>query len=171
MTSVTNATNPRVISSVFKKYDKDNTGKIDTQELKGLLSDLGFEIDETTRSYVFGAIDADGSGFVTLEEFTEWWCAPEKTQFISFYETSPEWATYSVATFQKYDVNGGKYLQSEEFKKLYNDFKSSEFDGLRYIVNKEGNKTAEQIYKKIDRDHTGINLYEFLEWIHTATKQ
>lgn len=166
MTSLINAKNERVIASLFTKYDRNGTGKMDVNELNCLLSDLGYNFDSDFTLYCVGAIDTDGSGEITCKEFLAWWLQPEKMKFFSLYEKSPEWFTYSITLFQYYDTNKERSLDMTEFQKLHDDFSNSQYEALKNIVQKDGNKSAKEVISKIDSDNTKhISLYEFMDWI------
>ena len=53
---------------LFAKIDKDKSGTIDADELLKHLLEAGVEADEISRA--FAAIDTDGDGAITKEEWT-----------------------------------------------------------------------------------------------------
>lgn len=54
---------------LFKKYDKDESGTIDVDELKQLLSDLNYKHSAET---ALKTMDIDGDGTVSFVEFLKW---------------------------------------------------------------------------------------------------
>ena len=57
----------------FKQFDRNGDGYIDQSEFKEVLRSLGeLPLDETL-SLQFAAIDIDGDGNVTFNEFLTWW--------------------------------------------------------------------------------------------------
>jgi tRNA(Met) C34 N-acetyltransferase TmcA len=63
---------------MFKKYDKDGSGKIDAQEFKMLCYDLGHALSDHELMFALKMIDRDGSGFITYEEYQKWWSSSDK---------------------------------------------------------------------------------------------
>ena len=53
------------VDTVFKKFDTDNSGAIDREELKQLFLELGHEISDDEFDQVFQALDLDGNGTVS----------------------------------------------------------------------------------------------------------
>ena len=61
------------IEKVFQKYDRDNSGTIDSAELAVVLTDLGIEVTEEHLSEAFKELDGNGDGVIAFEEFGKWW--------------------------------------------------------------------------------------------------
>jgi len=61
------------IKEIFQAFDQDNNGYIDLTEMKLLANKLGFSFSDEEAKKTFDAIDLDGDGRVTEEEFTIWW--------------------------------------------------------------------------------------------------
>ena len=61
------------IEKVFQKYDRDNSGTIDSAELAVVLTDLGIEVTEEHLSEAFKELDENGDGVISFEEFGKWW--------------------------------------------------------------------------------------------------
>eukprot|EP01043_Picozoa_sp_COSAG02_P004996 COSAG02_NODE_133_length_34692_cov_83.845229_9_plen_3037_part_00 len=63
---------------VFEVLDDDGSGFLDKDEIANaagvLASHLGFVMSADDLDMQFAAMDPDGDGVVTLEEFKEWWC-------------------------------------------------------------------------------------------------
>ena len=61
------------IRETFDKYDKDGNGKIDLQEFRELLSELGDTNEPAKVEALFDEIDEDETGIIDFEEFEAWW--------------------------------------------------------------------------------------------------
>lgn len=57
------------ISEAFKLFDKDDSGFIDTEELKDAMRALGFVYDKKKVKDLMEQADKDGSGQIDQEEF------------------------------------------------------------------------------------------------------
>ena len=56
-----------------RRFDTDRSGTIEVQEFVGALGLLGTNISLEDAKCMFGIVDGDGDGRVTLPEFTEHW--------------------------------------------------------------------------------------------------
>lgn len=61
-----------IFKKAFDKYDADQSGEIDTQELASLLKDLGWDASEEALALATKHLDGDGNGSIDLEEFLKW---------------------------------------------------------------------------------------------------
>ncbi|CAD8138169.1 unnamed protein product [Paramecium octaurelia] len=57
------------LEKAFKLFDKDGNGQISKQELQDIMG--GVQLSDNQWSNVFGELDLNGDGVVTLQEFTE----------------------------------------------------------------------------------------------------
>ncbi|CAK84907.1 unnamed protein product (macronuclear) [Paramecium tetraurelia] len=57
------------LEKAFKLFDKDGNGQISKQELQDIMG--GVQLSDNQWSSVFGELDLNGDGVVTLQEFTE----------------------------------------------------------------------------------------------------
>merc|ERR1719215_1386732 len=55
--------------SIFRKFDRDESGEIDTKEFGGILSWLGFSLPKAEIALIVKSVDFDGSGSVSPREF------------------------------------------------------------------------------------------------------
>ncbi|KAM0947848.1 putative EF-hand domain-containing protein [Dioscorea sansibarensis] len=56
---------------VFKKFDSNGDGQISTSELANILESLGQKASEEELSRMMAVADADGDGFISLNEFLD----------------------------------------------------------------------------------------------------
>jgi Ca2+-binding EF-hand superfamily protein len=66
------------VNSIFRKYDTDGSGTIDTSELGTLCGDLGFNLSEEdprALEVVALIVDKNGDNTINFEEFYAWWSA------------------------------------------------------------------------------------------------
>ena len=62
-----------LMRQLYKKYDKDDSGKLERDEVAQLVQDHGIELDQTELDTVVQMLDKDGDGLVGFEEFERWW--------------------------------------------------------------------------------------------------
>jgi len=58
------------IRAAFRRYDANNSGKLDYKELRVALRGLGVNADNTEATRILQAYDEDGNGLMDLDEFT-----------------------------------------------------------------------------------------------------
>jgi len=61
--------------SVFKKFDKDSSGKIDISELKTVIAELGGKMSDSEAAESMKQLDTNGDGQGNYEEFKDFWCS------------------------------------------------------------------------------------------------
>lgn len=61
------------VRAAFDKYDRDQSGSIDSSELKSMLEDLGVEASEERLADAFDILDKNKDGVISYEEFGRWW--------------------------------------------------------------------------------------------------
>jgi Ca2+-binding EF-hand superfamily protein len=57
------------LAKVFKKFDSNNDGKLDRNELRTGYSKMNKIISDEELNTIFSMIDVDGSGFIDYTEF------------------------------------------------------------------------------------------------------
>merc|ERR1719210_2362836 len=55
--------------NVYQRFDRDDSGEIDTKELLGILGWLGYNIDKNRAGEIVKEVDVDGSGSINEREF------------------------------------------------------------------------------------------------------
>ena len=63
------------ITRVFNSLDADGSGTLDSEELRTALGQLGVTMSPREATSLLARLDTDGSGGVSLDEFTAWWNA------------------------------------------------------------------------------------------------
>jgi len=67
MTNIT----PESVSVAFNKIDDDHSGYLSLEELANMLSHLGLTLQRKDMKKVWRALDSDGSGFISKDEFQD----------------------------------------------------------------------------------------------------
>lgn len=57
----------------FKRFDADNSGMMDSKELRLLFAELGASFSDKEMAEALKELDGDGSGQVDEQEFADWW--------------------------------------------------------------------------------------------------
>jgi hypothetical protein len=65
------------IADMFDAIDEDDSGLLDRAEVEKMLAGLGRAMGAGEVDRAMGQMDADGSGEVDVDEFTQWWRANE----------------------------------------------------------------------------------------------
>ena len=111
-----------VIRSLFDKYDKDGSGRLNQTEINDLLQkDLGFS-KEQAKVYSM-LLDKDGDQTISFEEFLDWLHSGERFKVIQdkarFHKLCK-----AVELFKTHDADNSNNLSKDEFKHgaiLYNE--------------------------------------------------
>jgi hypothetical protein len=61
------------LQKVFKKYDTDESGTIEKDELAAMMADMGNPLTDEQVTTALKDLDANGDGVVDFEEFTQWY--------------------------------------------------------------------------------------------------
>ena len=106
-----------VLKSLFAKYDKDGSGQLNREELKGLfVDDLGLS-KEQAESYAY-LLDKDGNGRISFDEFNQWLQSGERFKNVNdksrYYRLKK-----AVELFKSYDKDGSGALDRAEFEQLF----------------------------------------------------
>lgn len=140
-----------VVQSLFRKYDTDNSGRLQKLELMTLLKDdLG--MDSKQAEAVMMLVDKDGSGAVSFEEFFQWLREGEGLKNVDN-STRYYYIRKAVDLFKKYDKDASGTIEPNELKEL---LKSVGYTG-----------SVESALKVLDKDgNNKVSFPEFLDWLN-----
>jgi len=128
-----------VAKSIFKFFDKDNSGKLDEKEWAALLESYGLE-DYTKE--LSALADADGCGKVCWEEFEKWLITSKHFDPGAKNAESRFSILVLIADkFKSYDKDNNGFITKEEFSAIRKDW--------QYPVSEE------QFFKLVDKDSSG----------------
>jgi hypothetical protein len=66
------------IKKIFDTFDKDKSGFIDKNELKGVAAELGLNMGQIDIENMIKDLDLNGDGKISTDEFNLWWLAGRK---------------------------------------------------------------------------------------------
>jgi hypothetical protein len=66
------------IKTIFESFDKDNSGFIDKDELKGVAAGLGLDMGNLEADNMIRDLDLNKDGMISPDEFNLWWLAGRK---------------------------------------------------------------------------------------------
>ncbi|RHY33941.1 hypothetical protein DYB32_001278 [Aphanomyces invadans] len=154
------------IKGIFREFDRDGSGAIDSKELQALLSKLGQTVDDAQLSRVMEAMDTSGDGLVTLDELTTWWvcmqrrsigasnAAALKDQVIDYHVLSKDAVKELRKLFNQFDTDNSGSIDSYELKHLLHRLGYNPSDAER-----------NKLMDAIDTSGDGhINVDEFIAW-------
>ena len=144
--------------TIFMTFDTDGSGELDKNEVTVMARFLNYARTQHEIDKMFGMMDRDGSGSLSLAELLTW---------MKYHRPDPQalyglpQAVYHEVMFQfhKYDSNADGYLNEREFTQLCRamNYASSDAD-------------AKRIFTAIDTDRSGtVNLHEFLTFRSRGT--
>lgn len=141
-----------VIRSLFDKYDKDGSGRLNNSEINDLLQkDLGFS-KEQAKVYSL-LLDKDGDQSISFEEFLDWLHSGERFKAIND-KSRFKTLCKAVELFKTYDADNSNNLSKDEFKHL--------LDSLGY----QG-VDVERFFEYLDAHKNGkISFWELMKWLN-----
>eukprot|EP01091_Cochliopodium_minus_P009765 TRINITY_DN2478_c0_g1_i1.p1 TRINITY_DN2478_c0_g1~~TRINITY_DN2478_c0_g1_i1.p1 ORF type:complete len:159 (-),score=44.77 TRINITY_DN2478_c0_g1_i1:69-545(-) len=149
---------PPLSKRVFQKYDKDNSGQLDSDEFNELTYSLGYYMNGKEIQEALKIIDKDNSGKISYEEFFEWWRNTDRFKQFPMEEKSERWQRgfdNLVLNFRHFDKDKGGKLDHQE----YNAFGEH--------LKKSGWTLPWPTLKEIDSDNSGqISLNEFTSFFY-----
>lgn len=98
------------MSEMFDHFDTDNDGIIHVDDLEGVLTAMGVNLDAQQKSQMLVSLDRDGDGDVTKEEFVHWQLCHRHT------DDAEDLKTTAKKLFDLFDADGGGSVSVEEFK-------------------------------------------------------
>ncbi|XP_031564176.1 polcalcin Jun o 2-like [Actinia tenebrosa] len=140
-----------VVQSLFRKYDTDDSGRLQKTELMTLLKDdLG--MDSKQAEAVMMLVDKDGSGAVSFEEFFQWLREGQGLKNVDN-TTRYYYIRKAVDLFKTYDKDASGTIEPNELKEL---LKSVGYTG-----------SVESALKVLDKDRNNkVSFPEFLQWLN-----
>ena len=63
----------KVVAEIFKKFDKDNNGRIELSDIQAISKELGSELSEEEANSMMKILNIHGDKKICLEEFVSWW--------------------------------------------------------------------------------------------------
>ena len=144
-----------VIKSIFSKYDKDGSGRLEKKEVLAMMGDLG--LDEKQAELCFMMLDKDGNNNVSEKELIDWLRAGEGYKVVD----DPKryaFARRVAKAFKKYDKDGSGVMEKEEFRALL----ASGGKAWRSC----DDAIIEKALSVVDKDGSGtVSFTEFLAWM------
>ena len=147
---------------VFNKYDKDQDGFVDKNELQHLCMEMGTRLSDDELNLAVKILDTDGDDKIEFTEFKKWWDTEDRFARLRRSEAEIAFLNNVLSSFITFDKNNDGVVDREEFKNLH------------AILASTGYKThAEQDdWDDMDRDHNGhISFNEFVDWLIRGSQQ
>ena len=107
------------IRAAFRRFDANNSGKLDYRELRTALRGLGVDVNEREAVRVLQSYDEDGNGLMELDEFSR---LVRQIHIRGRRGSSSKWTDADVRrAFQKYDGNSSGKLDYKELRAALQD--------------------------------------------------
>jgi len=127
----------------FRRFDVDDSGSIEAQELEMLLHSLGIRLEAEAMEAALRLLDPNGDGVITWDEYLLWW---ERFDI--------------QRIFEQYDADRSGAISSVELQMLCAD--------LGIFLSRREVKLA---FDSLDRDGSStVTFEEFLPWWQTVRK-
>ena len=122
---------------VFMRFDKDQSGSIDTEELQALLESLGISLSPSQLQKAQAMLDPDGDGCISWDEYLKWWERFDVQRI-----------------FEQYDADGSGAISAHEMQLLCSDL------GVHLTWGE-----VKKALKKLDKDGSAsLSFDEFYPW-------
>lgn len=105
----------------FDVIDADGSGRIDSEELKMIMEQMGHEVTDAQVATLMAQADTDGNGTIEFDEF----CA----LYGQYDEAAKEFSDEKILAeaFKVFDVDGNGYLDKEEIAHVMRRLKTDSF--------------------------------------------
>jgi Ca2+-binding EF-hand superfamily protein len=152
---------PEVVQ-LWRKFDADNNGHLDVEEIKEVLDELGIMMTESEFRVFFDEVDRDGNGTVNQEEFAKAFFTSNlggahvisgirKAAASMKLTTGVDQLPIVMSAWRKYDADGSGSLEAEELAKVLSDL------GITQSI-----EEVEWLVQKLDANGNGqVDFEEF----------
>eukprot|EP01124_Arcella_intermedia_P012344 TRINITY_DN1870_c0_g1_i1.p1 TRINITY_DN1870_c0_g1~~TRINITY_DN1870_c0_g1_i1.p1 ORF type:complete len:163 (+),score=24.00 TRINITY_DN1870_c0_g1_i1:74-562(+) len=146
-----------VIRSLFQKYDENHNNSLSLAELRHVVYDCGYYLEDHELKAFANDIDANDSEGISFEEFYKAVTSPQWQKCLTFMST--ENGARAVEWFQQYDNNRNGSLNLSEWRRLWSDLQ------LYYPTWEETKQTAEESFRKVNSEGDSIKFNEFMTFM------
>jgi len=155
----------RVLVELFRDFDEDGTGSIDSNELATMLRYMGHGVSVAKAQQLVNQVDANASGGLEWPEFLQVMSLlyPDKQRELESKFYKPAFSNYPEFTrpeiqvflqsFRKYDVDGSGGIDTDELEAAFKDM------GQGFTK-----QQAKTFLDQVDADKSG--QIEWLEFLH-----
>ncbi len=141
----------------FDYFDRDLSGEITIQELKGLLTSLGQSSTNKRSKEMIEELDQNGDGMITFEEYVTIMEEQENPSGDADYDGPMDSEDDIIKAFKVFDVQKKGYLNAMEFRHILKNLGDED--------NRFSDSEIDQVFKEADLDKNGrIEYYEFVEF-------
>lgn len=98
-----------VYRALFEVFDKNSDGELSVGELQSALQQMGVELSMLNTIQLLGTVDADGSGTLNYDEFSQLLSTRER----------PKAREAALRMFRLFDLDGDGFLSRDELTTLF----------------------------------------------------
>lgn len=146
--------------NAWDRYDKDGSGTLDLDEVRGIFEDLGYRMTEEDIQQFFNDADKDGSGSISKSEFAAAFSSPNlggaavmdkicKAGTVIANSRGGDAVAAVLEAWQKYDKDSSGSLDYTELALLLSDL------GMA-----QSQVELDWLVRKLDRDNSGFVDFE-----------
>jgi len=147
---------------VFNKYDKDQNGAVDQEELQHLCMEMGTRLSDEELKLAVKILDTNGDGKIEFPEFKKWWDTNDRFARLRRSEAEIAFLNNVLASFITFDKNNDGVVDREEFKALHGVLSTSGYH----------THSEQDDWDDMDRDRNGhISFNEFVDWLIRGSQQ
>jgi len=104
---------------MFRKFDTDKSGNIDTGEFQALCFNLGYALSPAEVAMAVKTLDTDGSGHIDENEFCVWWKSGNRWESLQLDEKGLSVRQAAAETFNEVDTSKTGVINTTDFDKFY----------------------------------------------------
>ena len=135
-----------MVRELFEAADKDESGIIDRDELRGIMKEMGNPLSPAQLDAAMLEMDSDGSGEIDFVEFSTWWSKLSSTQTLKAQGKDPQ-EEYYKEMFDKADTGGEGSLDRDELRELMVELgrpmADHELDTAMQLMDEDGGGTVD----------------------------